>query len=59
MTTQEILTVVFGIPAVTLLGGIFYRLGFIKSTVEEHGKDIKALWDSHNSLKDLFHGLSV
>ncbi|WP_417463210.1 hypothetical protein [Kordiimonas sp.] len=52
MTIEQILIVMFGLPTVTLLTGIFFRMGKLEESNISLKADNKTIWLEINRIKE-------
>lgn len=52
MTIEQILIVAFGLPSVTLLTGIFFRMGRLEESNGNLKADNKNIWLEINRIKE-------
>jgi len=52
MSVAEILIVVFGLPSVTLLGGIFQKIGRVEAVTASNTTAIADLWRAINDIRE-------
>gem|GEM_PF-2697972 len=51
MTVSDVLIIVFGLPTLGFVSGIFLRIGKIQGATEAHTHQIAALWNAINDLR--------